>query len=170
MDHILVSFDEVSFRLAPVYHRIWYLKGQTPKSKFFWCNKKINVFGALMDNGELFCEDFEGQNSLTCKAFLSDFIESKIKKNKKYVFIFDNAGWHKTNVIKNYLAKFSNIKVQYLPPYCPELNPIETTWKTTRWNLTNSNSFSTIEKLKERLEIYWKRNNFKLNFTNYLCP
>jgi len=170
LDHTLVSFDEVSFRLAPVYHKMWYLTGQKPRGKFFWCNKKINVFGALLDTGELFCEDFEGQNSLTCKAFLSDFIDAKIDKNKKYVFIFDNASWHKTDVIKRFLAKFSNIKTQYLPPYCPELNPIETTWKTTRHNVTNSNYFPTIEQLKKRLEKYWQRNNFKLNFTNYLCP
>lgn len=60
-------------------------------------------------------------------AFLSDFIDT-IDKNRKYVFIFDNASYHKTDVIQNYLAKFSNIKVEYLPIYCPELNPIETCW------------------------------------------
>ncbi|MEA3514010.1 MAG: transposase [Nanoarchaeota archaeon] len=48
------------------------------------------------------------------------------------MFIFDNASYHKTNVIKNRLARYSNIKTIYLPPYCPELNPIETCWKTTR--------------------------------------
>jgi len=164
-----MSFDEVSFRLVPVYRKMWYLKGQTPRGKFFWSNKKITIFGALKDDGELFCEDFDGQNSLTYLAFLSDFIDI-LDKNKKYVFIFDNASYHKTNVIKNHLAKYSNIKVIYLPPYCPELNPIETCWKITRHDVTNSNYFPTIEQLKERLENFWKRNNFKLNFTNYLCP
>ena len=131
MDHKLVCFDEVSFRLVPVYRKMWYLKGQKPRGRFFWSNKKITIFGALKDNNELFCEDFTGQNSLTYKAFLSDFIDT-LDKNKKYVFIFDNASYHKTDVIKNYLNKFSNIKVVYLPPYCPELNPIETCWKIKR--------------------------------------
>ena len=148
---------------------MWYLTGQKPRGKFFWSNKKITVFGALKDDGELFCEDFEGQNSLTYKAFLSDFIDS-LDKNKKYVFIFDNAAYHKTDVIKNYLKKFLNIKIIFLPPYCPELNPIETCWKITRHDVTNSNYFPTIEKLKERLESFWQRYNFTLNFTNYLCP
>lgn len=170
MDHTIVSFDEVSFRLVPVYRKMWYLTGQTPRGKFFWSNKKITVFGALKDDGELFCEDFDGQNSLTYKAFLSDFMETKIDENKKYVFIFDNAPYHKTSVIKNYLARFKNIKIQFLPTYCPELNPIETTWKTTRHQVTNSNYFPIIERLKERLENYWQKNNFKLKFTNYLCP
>ena len=169
MGHTLVSFDEVSFRLVPVYRKMWYLTGQKPRGKFFWSNKKITIFGALKDNGDLFCEDFDGQNSLTYLAFLSDFIDT-LDKNKKYVFIFDNASYHKTNVIKNRLAKYSNIKIIYLPPYCPELNPIETCWKTTRREVTNSTYFPTIEKLKERLENFWQRHNFTLNFINYLCP
>lgn len=164
-----MSFDEVSFRLVPVYRKMWYLKGQKPRGKFFWSNKKITIFGALKDNGELFCEDFDGQNSLTYMAFLSDFIDT-LDKNKKYVFIFDNASYHKTDVIKEYLAEHPNIKVEYLPPYCPELNPIETCWKITRHEITNSNYFSTIEKLKSRLENFWQRNIFRLEFINYLCP
>lgn len=164
-----MSFDEVAFRLVPVYRKMWFLTGQTPRGKFFWSNKKITVFGALKDTGELFCEDFDGQNSLTYKAFLSDFIDT-LKKNKKYVFIFDNAAYHKTNVIKNYLSRFKNIKVQFLPTYCPELNPIETCWKTTRYDVTNSTFFPTIEKMLDRLEKYWQRKKFMLKFTNYLCP
>lgn len=169
MGHTLVSFDEVGFRLVPVYRKMWFLTGQKPRGKFFWSNKKITVFGALKDTGELFCEDFIAQNSLTYKAFLSDFIDT-LDKNKNYVFIFDNASYHKTNVIQDYLARFKNIKIQFLPTYCPELNPIETCWKTTRHNVTNSTFFPTIEKMLERLENYWQRNKFKLNFINYLCP
>ena len=135
MGHTLVSFEEVSFRLVPVSRKRWYLTGQKPRGKFFWSNKKITFFGALKDNGELFCEDFAGQNSLMYMAFLSDFIDT-LDINQKYVFIFDNASYHKTDVIKRYLAKFSNIKTEYLPPYCPELNPIESCWKTTRHDVT----------------------------------
>lgn len=148
---------------------MWFLRGKKPVAKFFWSNKKINVFGALMQNGKLFCEQFDAQNSLTYKAFLSDFIDS-IDMNKKYIFILDNASYHKTNVIKNYLAKFNNIKVEFLPPYSPELNPIESCWKKTRYDITNSNFFPNLEKMLRKLEQYWKRNKFKLNFTNYLCP
>ena len=93
LGHTLVSFDEVSFRLVPVYRKMWYLTGQKPRGKFFWSNKKITIFGALKDNGDLFCEDFDGQNSLTYLAFLSDFIDT-LDKNKNYVFIFDNASYH----------------------------------------------------------------------------
>ena len=81
-----MSFDEVSFRLVPVYRKMWYLTGQKPRGKFFWSNQKITIFGALKDTGELFCEDFNGQNSFTYLAFLSDFINT-LDKNKKYILV-----------------------------------------------------------------------------------
>ena len=87
MGHTIVAFDEVSFRLVPVYRKMWYLTGQKPRGKFFWSNKKITIFGALKDNGELFCEDFDGQNSLTYMAFLSDFIDT-LDKNKNLLQIY----------------------------------------------------------------------------------
>ena len=109
-----MSFDEVGFRLVPVYKRMWFFKGEKPKSLFWWSNKKLQVFAALEEGKKLYYEFHVAQNSLIFKAFLSNFIE-ELDKNKKYVFILDNAGWHKTNVIINYLAKFSNIKIQFLP-------------------------------------------------------
>jgi len=59
---------------------------------------------------------FYAQNSIIFKAFLEGLFET-LDENKKYVFILNNANWHKTDIIKKYLAKYENIKVQYLPPY-----------------------------------------------------
>ena len=39
---------------------------------------------------------------------------------KVNIFIMDNASWHKAGRLK-----WGNIKPVYLPPYSPELNPIE---------------------------------------------
>lgn len=168
MDHILVSFDEASFRLVPVYKKVWYIKGEKPCGVFFWSNKKLTTFGALTSENEFFYDFYDGQNSLTYLAFLSEFIE-RLDKRKRYVFIFDNAGYHKTNIIRNYLAKFDFIKVEYLPPYSPELNPIETCWKITRAAVTNSKFYKTMDSLQDSLENFWGKNKFMLKFTNYLC-
>lgn len=148
---------------------MWFLTGQKPRSLFWWSNKKLNVFGAYIEGKKLFYEFHIAQNSLTYLAFLSNFIET-LDKNKKYLFILDNAGWHKTSVIRNYVAKFSNIKMEYLPPYSPELNPIETSWKITRAQITNSNCFKTLELLQEKLELFWDRHFFTQKISNYLCP
>lgn len=168
MDHTIVCFDEAGFRLVPVYRKRWFFRGEKPHATFWWSNKKLNVFGALIDGQELFYDFFEAQNTITFKAFLNRLFE-KLDEHKKYVFILDNASWHKTDIIKKYLARHRNVKVEYLPPYSPELNPIETVWKITRANMTNSRFYENLDMLQEALENFWTKNNFMLNVSNYLC-
>lgn len=147
---------------------MWFFTGEKPRGIFWWSNKKLNVFGALINGQELFYDFFDAQNSITFKAFLNRLIET-LDMNKKYVFILDNASWHKTDIIRNYLATFNNITVQYLPPYSPELNPIETVWKITRNKKTNSRFYKNLDLLQESLEDFWTNHIFKLNISNYLC-
>ena len=167
MGYSIVTFDEASFRLVPVYRRVWFFKGEKPKGVFFWSNKKLNIFGALIDGNKLFYEFYDSMNSLTYKAFLSDFIEQL--PNGKYVFLFDNAPYHKSSTIRKYLAKFVNISVEFFPPYSPELNPTETCWKVTRANVTNSTYYSDLDSMQESVESFLDGHFFMLNLPNYLC-
>ncbi|MBI4143833.1 IS630 family transposase [Candidatus Woesearchaeota archaeon] len=167
MDHTIVTFDEVGFRLVPVYKRVWFFKGEKPKGIFFWSNKKAELFGALVDGKELYYEWYDSLNSLTYKAFLRGFIEQLPKG--KYVFVFDNAGYHKTSCIRNFIAEFCNIKVEFIPPYSPELNPTEACWKIIRANVTNSTYFPTLDNMQEAIETFLKKHIFMLNVSNYLC-
>lgn len=144
------------------------MKGEKPKGVFFWSNKKLNIFGALVDGKKLFYEFYDSLNSLTYKAFLSSFVEQLPKG--KYVFLFDNAPYHKSSVIIGYLDHLSkNIIVEFFPPYSPELNPTETCWKTVRHDVTNSTYFPTLESMQEAIESFLDKHNFMLNLSNYLC-
>ena len=73
---------------------------------FFWSNKKLIIFRALIDGRKLFYEFYDSMNTLIYKAFLSSFIES-LPEGKRYVFLFDNASYHKSSLIKNYLKEFN---------------------------------------------------------------
>ena len=95
MGYTIVTFDEAGFRLVPVYRRVWFIKGEKPKGFFFWSNKKLSIFGALIDGKKLYYEFYNSMNSLTYKAFLSDFIEQLPKG--KCVFVLDNASYHKSS-------------------------------------------------------------------------
>lgn len=165
----IITFDEASFRLVPVYKRVWFFKGEKPKGVFFWSNKKLIIFGALIDGKKLFYEFYDSMNTLTYKAFLSSLIES-LPKGKRYVFLFDNAPYHKSSSIINYLKDFDKrIFVEFLPPYCPELNPTETCWKIVRYNVTNSTYFPNLESMQESIETFLDGHFFMLNLSSYLC-
>lgn len=169
MGYSIVTFDEASFRLVPVYRRVWFFKGEKPKGVFFWSNKKLIIFGALIDGRKLFYEFYDSMNTLTYKAFLSSFIES-LPKGKRYVFLFDNASYHKSSSIKNYLKEFDKrIAVEFFPPYSPELNPTETCWKIVRSSVTNSTYFPDLESMQESIQCFLDGHFFTLDVSNYLC-
>lgn len=169
MGYELVSIDEVGFQLKTNYKRIWFPKGKKPKRAFFWSNKKVTICGALTSSHKFYYEYLEAQNSFTFGCFLERLI-NWLEPSKKYVFILDNAGWHKTSVIKSIFEEYKNqIVVEFIPPYSPELNPIETCWKVTRNAVTKSQYFKTIEELKCALETFWSKHIFMQNFIGYLC-
>lgn len=168
MGYSIVTFDEASFRLVPVYKRVWFMKGEKPKGFFFWSNKKLNIFGALIDGKELFYEFYDSMNSLTYKAFLSSFVET-LPKRKRYIFLFDNAPYHKSSTIMKYLNRFSRITVEFIPPYSPELNPTETCWKIIRANVTNSTYYPDLDSMQESIESFLDGHFFMLDLSHYLC-
>ena len=61
------------------------------------------------------------------------------------------------------------IAVEYLPPYSPELNPIETCWKVTKNAVTKSQHFMDLNSMQEKLEEFWDRHIFMQDFITYLC-
>ncbi len=168
MGHSIVTFDEASFLLVPVYKRVWFMKGEKPKGVFFWSNKKLIIFGALIDGKKLHYEFYDSMNTVTYLAFLSEFIE-KLPKGK-FVFILDNASYHKSSTIINYLKQMNkNIAIEFLPPYSPELNPTETCWKILRQSVTNSMYYPDLDSMQESIENFLDNHFFALDVSNYLC-
>jgi putative transposase len=63
------------------------------------------------------------------------------------VLVCDGAGWHKSGT----LVIPSNIRIAYLPPATPEMNPIEQIWKELRKRGFRNDIFASLEKVIERL-------------------
>ena len=81
------------------------------------------------------------------KKYLSEKLLPNLPKNS--YLIMDNASFHKGKDIED-LIKSYNINLMYLPPYSPDLNPIEKKWsqiKSLYRKLTNNfeDKFKLIE-------------------------
>jgi len=59
----------------------------------------------------------------------------------------DGAAWHKAGN----LVIPDNIKLFFIPPYTPEMNPIEQIWKQLRKMAFRNEVFSTLAKVVDRL-------------------
>ncbi len=75
------------------------------------------------------------------------FLEEMVKKeqDKSIIMIMDGAGWHSSNDLK----VPGNIEIIYLPPYSPELNPVERMWLYIKQRTIKNKIYDTIEALEE---------------------
>ena len=164
----LVSIDEASFQLSPEHKKIWFMKGKKPKGVFFWANQKLTVFGALTESSKFHYEFYASQNTLTFCLFLQSLFK-KLNRKKQYLLILDNASWHKTSTVKKVLEENKQwIKVEYLPPYSPELAAIELCWKITKNAVTRTRYFPSIDAMQTAIETFWKTQPFTHKLKTYL--
>lgn len=72
----------------------------------------------------------------TKETIMNLFKDIRKQNPKEIIFLqIDNFSSHKANIVKN-LAKELNIELCYLPPYSPQLQPIEKVWyKNKRDNM-----------------------------------
>jgi len=76
------------------------------------------------------------------------FLEELSKEIKTdLILIMDGAGWHKS---KNLIIP-KNIQIILLPPYCPELNPVERLWRFIKDNTIKNKVFETLENLEDEV-------------------
>ena len=72
---------------------------------------------------------------------------SKRFANEHVILIMDQAGWHKAKRLKIP----SNITLHWLPPYSPELNPVEHLWEEIREKWFHNRVFSSIGEVENQL-------------------
>jgi transposase len=72
------------------------------------------------------------------------------KPDRKMVVILDNARWHHAKALTPWLTEHQDIfRLDYLPPYSPDLNNIERVWKLTRKLCTHNRYFAMLEDIAE---------------------
>ena len=78
-------------------------------------------------------------------AFLDEL--SKAYPDDEILLVCDGAAWHKSNRLK----KPSNIHIAHIPPYTPEMNPIEQIWAELRKRGFRNEIFDTLADVVDRL-------------------
>jgi transposase len=68
--------------------------------------------------------------------------------------VLDGAGYHRSSQVVEEAEKL-NIELHYLPPYSPNLNPIERLWKVMNKHARNSQHFATAKEFRGRIERFF---------------
>ena len=90
------------------------------------------------------------QDTANTDLIISYLTHIKTKLPPNSYIVLDNATYHNNRRVKE-LFKDSNITLMFLPPYSPELNPIEKLWGTIKRYLRSYYIISLT--LRENLEL-----------------
>lgn len=120
--------DSTHPMLNPVLASGWIKKGVEFNVKTNSGRQRINVNGAIaIDSLDVVARCCDTVN----KSSICDLLRAIRAKNPdedKIYLVLDNAAYNRARVVK-LLAKKLGIRLIYLPPYSPNLNPIERLWK-----------------------------------------
>ncbi len=150
--------DECHFYQRGTRKRTWYPPEDLDPIVFREPRRKgISVFGALsINDGKLFTKMTERYNSMTFLEFLC-IVHGKFPNS---TVVLGNALYHHANVVKEF-AFLTGMDTLFLPPYSPELNPIESVWKLVRKHATHNRYFEKLSNLSGAL---------KDEFNRYIWP
>jgi transposase len=136
------SVDEFYAReygYAPRGERVF---GEISGRKF----KRTNLVSAYCNKKSVAPFEFEGtMDGDLFEGWFEKILISEIENPEKAVVILDGASFHKKQNIYE-IADEYGIEVIFLPPYSPDLNPIENFWANLKKFLRNfSHNFQTIQ-------------------------
>jgi len=160
--------DEVHFQRHSTVTRMWSLKGQQPRVISASTRQKVNYFGALnLKTGRLLTQKSPTFNADTFENFLHYLLR---RTRGQLLLILDNARWHRAQDLKPFFNKNQNRLVRvFLPPYSPELNPIERVWRITRRQVTHNRYFESVEDLEMALSSLFFKWELPNNTLSTLC-
>ena len=124
--------DESGFEFETIRPYGYGLIGQPCIDSYNWqIRKRTNVLGALY-NKTLFALSYikENVNWQTVYDWCKYTLIPSLKK--KSVIVMDNASFHKNKRIQKLLNRHGH-RLLFLPPYSPNLNPIEKKWAQAKF-------------------------------------
>lgn len=133
--------------------------GRINKPKYCWCEKGIRptvpchhireyryTYGAVEPlTGESFFLIMSYCDTISMNVFLNEL--SKAFSDDYIILACDGAAWHKSEGLE--IPK--NVKLVFIPPYTPEMNPIEQIWKEIRKRGFKNEVFSSLQKVVDRI-------------------
>jgi transposase len=120
--------------------------------------KSIACFGAASLETGKFVYDLCGTfDAKTFEAFLILLLRRRGRDNRM-VIVLDNARYHHAKLLAPLLHKYRReLTLLFLPPYSPQLAPIERVWKLTRRLATHNRNFETLAEVLDVVQKCFNR-------------
>jgi transposase len=124
----LVFVDESGFYLLPGVVKTYAPKGQTPVVHEWQTRDHLSVMGGVTDGGKVYSlvrpKSLDGLHCIESLVHLGRLVGDRL------LVIWDGSPIHRRAEVQEFVVEASGkIHLEPLPPYAPDLNPVEWLWK-----------------------------------------
>lgn len=123
--------------MLPVVRRSWALKGQTPRLPHN-CrhHSRVSAIGLLSVS--------PARRRFGCYHLLQpvdsindEMVVAVLRQMRRHfrgpvIVVWDRLQAHRSAFVQEYLSGVPDLHIEYFPPYCPELNPVEYLWADSK--------------------------------------
>lgn len=152
----LWATDEVHFQQHGSRCRMWIPpEVKDPVLLHAPTRRSVGYFAAvrIRDGRFQYRQEADKFNGATFFGFLKELRRTSIRSGRRVVIITDNAKYHHALLHKEWRDKHAaGFMLDYLPPYSPELNPIERVWKLTRRLCLHNRYFAHLDDVTAAVE------------------
>lgn len=144
----LMFQDEARFGRINDVRRCWAPLPVRPLCRAMLTHEYTYAYGAVdVVSGELDSLILPHVNTDCMQIFL-DEVGARHPQHR-IIVVLDGAGWHAGTALK----PPRNMQLLSLPPYAPELNPVEHLWDELREKFFHNKAFDSIDALEDQLEM-----------------
>jgi len=145
---VVISQDETEFHLYPYLVAIWSVVGSPqPEVRTPGKNQKRVLYGGLnLKTGHLTSHWAASKSG----AHFVEYLETLLHDypDQRILMIADNGSFHHTQKVEAYVNQHRDrLEIRWLPPYCPDLNDIERTWRRLKASHASNFLFNSLHEL-----------------------
>lgn len=166
-DAVLLAADEMILTTQTTCQKVWLPQGDFPLVDISVERKRRCIYGFLnVITGQENAFKTESANSeFTCKTLNKI---GRLYPKQKIVIVWDNASWHKSKNVRNFLSETKHyFHLINFPPYAPDENPQEHVWKAGREYASHNRFISNIDKAAGEFVDYLNKTTFDYKFLDF---
>jgi len=140
----------------------WIRKGMDKPIQTIASRTRLNYFGSInLETMKMVIDSYETINSSSMEEHFKKLRERY--PEVPYIHLILDRGPYNTSYDTAEAAKKYRIKLHFLPPYSPNLNPMERVWKVTNEYVRDNRVFQSATQFKQEID------NFFYNKWNKIC-
>ena len=154
---VILIEDETTLKTLPPLRRMWMRLGHQLRIPTPLSNDDLCLYGTLdLNSGHTFHACYDKDNSEATIAYLQQLLDHYPQQS--ILLIWDQARYHTSHQVEQWLAAQSRLSTLLLPKYAAELNPIESIWRHLK-NQVAANLTRSLDAIEQACDRFFEQHS-----------